>query len=232
MKKAQIIDSLISDAGGGTRSASDMLTPKYVAKNLDAARAEAIEKRWLKFNVINPLCYQKFYMTLDSNLQVQPNTTLNNFPYNIFRLPSVIQLGENDGIRYLGALNCIDNWRRIRSREEMSVVLKHPYTKISNHPDDIYYLYDGNKGQVQVYNTNIQEGLCEGIFQNPTEIPTFNVDYDDYPIDIEMVDLIRNILFQRFMMTKEMPKESLPYEQPNAAAYRPVRTERRLPPTE
>lgn len=222
MKRNEIIDSLISDSSGGTRSSSDMLTPKYVSKNLDAARAEAIERRWMKFKAINPLCYQKFYLALDTNLQVQPNNTLTSNNYVLFKLPPVIQLGANDGLRYLGASNCIDNWRRIRSREEMSVVMKHPYTKVSNHPDDIYYLYDGTLCQIQVYNNlDIQEGLCEAIFQNPTEIPFYNQNLDDYPVDIELVDFMRNILYERFAITKSQNPASIEYEQPDAKPSAP-----------
>ena len=233
MKRAQIIDSIMSDVGGGTRSSSDMLTPKYVSKNLDAARAEAIERRWLKYKSINPLCYQKFYLALDVNLQIQPNQTLPPNPFILFKLPPVIQLGANDGLRYLGALNCIDNWRRIRSREEFSVVMKNPYTKISNHPDEIYYLYDGVKCQIQVFNNmDVQEGLAECIFQSPTEIPFYNQEYEDYPVDIELVDFMRNILYERFAITKASPKESLPYEQPESQISMPPKNLKIAPPQE
>jgi hypothetical protein len=227
VKKSEIVDALRKDVSGGTATYASVLTPAYISKNLDSARAYAIEKRFNSYGTINPLCYQDFYLQYDANLQkTYPGADTS---FIVFKLPPVINIGHEDGIRYLGALNCVDNWRRVLTMAELSAVMGHSYTKVCNHPDELYYYFDGNTGLIRVYNGKPQEGLAQLIMQSPSESPFYNEDSDSYPCDIGLLGFIRDILYERLAVAKSAPPESLPYEQPTGQVN-PLPKNLRTPP--
>lgn len=220
MRKNEIVDALRRDVSGGTTTVGDVLTPAYLNKNLDEMRAVSISRVYQKFGYlsINPICYQRFYLQYDATLQISGAN------YITYKLPPVIQLGIENGIRYLGGLNCDRNWRQIRSRQELATVQSNHYTSLHNHPDDIYYLFDGNRNIVQIFNaSNNTEGLAECIFQSPSENPFYNEDLDDYPASKQEVGMIRDLLYERLAITRASEKESLPYNQPTGEVSQPPR---------
>ena len=204
MKLKEIIDSIQRNAEGAVTTAGSRFSPLNLKKMINSYRAAIIEKNYQVNDMINPVCYQRFNLFYSKDLQYSaPEGSL------LFQLPSVIQLGEEDGIRYVGSKDCPNGWNRIVNRGQMNNMNKHPITSIQNNPDIVFVLFDGTTGNLEVYNgLNIREGVVEGIFADPLAIPEFNEDTDDYPMAKDDIAQMETMIYaQRTAIAKNTPPE-------------------------
>ncbi len=205
MLLAQIVDSIQRNISGGKTNVANRYDSKYVKKMINSYRAKKIAIDFSKNGEINSQCYQKFYLKYDPNLQA--NAFGGNFL--VFSLPNVIQLGEEDGIRYVGSISCSDAWIRLRNRGLMANFNSNKFTRISNRKESIFALFDGAHSCLEVYNDmSLTEGLVEGIFANPSDVPTWNEDKDHYPInDGAIADIETMIYYERTEISKATPAD-------------------------
>jgi hypothetical protein len=220
MKLSDIVDSIQRNVSGGKTTQGDILDPKYIKKNIDTFRAEIIARNFKRNGMINPVCYQKYYLTYNKDLQV---SSYNNL---LFPCPPVIQLGPEDGFRFVGSIDCSQQWIRVINRGQLSNLNANEFTRISN-TDDIYYLYDGPRRLFEVYNdADVRTGLVEAIFANPLEVPTYNEWNDDYPLNIDDIAELQDLLYKnRFGITKAT-KPDLEFNQPQGTVAAPPRQEK------
>jgi hypothetical protein len=221
MKKSEIIDALRRDSSGGDSTSQDWFTASYLGKILDEIRATAINMIFRKtgsINSINDSCSQNYYLPYDPTLQASPQSGV-TLDYVIYRFPSVIQMGDEDGIRYFGSnlFNCIQNFERIRSVEEFANMQQNWYTKVCNNPNTIYYMLDSFRHYILVWNgQDLRDNLfAKAIFQSPSDALLYNEELDDYPADPALVEYMRDVLIQKFSEIKAQKSGALDYEQPN-----------------
>ena len=203
----KLIQAIQSDASGGETGQSNQLDSGWIKSILPSIRAEWIEKDYLSQQSprrLNPYCYQRVYLQFNASLQPSAPTGA-----VIFQCPKFIGLDNQDGIRYGGSLSGMDSgqplqtriavqqWKRVYDRGELANYQQIRFTNFSNNTDLIFFLYNNTDGVIEVYNAPmITEGMIEGILADPTQAPTFNEATDDYPIDVNSLDAMRNLIYR------------------------------------
>src|SRR3989304_826578 len=96
-----------------------------------------------------------------------------------------------DGLLYVGQINKNCAFRKVVSRAELSTINHHRTSKKA-----IKYLY--SEGILEVYsNPLLKEVLIDGIFTNPELVPTFNINFSEYPIDIANLAQMKILILQQ-----------------------------------
>ena len=166
----------------------------YMVSLYNTGRAIALSMQWKATKRINPICYQKHYPKFELDLQLD-NCIVR------FRVPQVISLqgssyGETtDGDMYVGDVSGRTSYRKIRDRVELSTINGHRFMKANGRY--MGYMFDGAMGVVEVFgNPDLEKLFVNGIFMNPEDCNTYNVDVDNYPIDDFTADLVEKAIFQ------------------------------------
>ena len=221
MVLSKIIASLLSDVSGGETGQSPQMDAGWLANILPSVRAEWIEKDYLQQQSprrLNPYCYQRVYLKFNPQLQVSaPQGAV------IFHCPKFISLDNSDGIRYAGSLGnqdsglpfsnriCINQWKRVYDRGELANYQQRRFTSFENNQDYVFFLYQNNDQLIEVYNCpSLTEGMIEGVLDDPLKATNFNPATDDYPIDINSLDAIRNYIYrEKTSIAKATPPDDL-----------------------
>jgi len=161
---------------------------------LNNFRAQYLRNLYLRNKRINPICYQKYYPDFESAFQ---NT---GACFAKFVVPNVISLDSNsDGFRYVGSIGDdgdSEAFIRVQSRAWLSTYNNHPVTNVNN-DRGVYYLYDGAMHTLELYGNGklVKSPMVEAIFANPLEVPTYNIDKDDYPLPEDCLPEIETMIF-------------------------------------
>jgi hypothetical protein len=190
MIEAEIIERIQRLPFGGIISANNRLSDLYVRTLLNTFRAQIIRTIYQKDKRINPECYQKFYPVFNADFQDTKCVVK-------FQCPEVIALDSNsDGFRYIGTIDCSQEFRRIRTRSMLSTINRHQVMSVKT---GIYtgVLYDGSAQVLEVYgNDDIEEMLVEGIFIDPNQIPTYNPKFDQYPLNDDLIPMVEDMILK------------------------------------
>lgn len=152
------------------------------------ARAVVIPAFYSKTKRISGEWLQTFVATYDQNIQESND-------YVIFDVPRGIPLDVmRDGYLYIGDTAGDTAYRRVNNLAELVNYNQHRITKINNNRPKVLY----SEGRMKVYgNTMIKELRIDGIIADPTEILTYNQDFDNYPISEDLIQPVRDYLLQK-----------------------------------
>ncbi len=199
----------------GVISDENRLDSIYILNLVDAARGQVLRTVYQKDKRINNIAYQKFYGTYDINLQEGDGIVR-------FACPTFIGMDAwTDGCRYVGSNDCSNAYARIKNRSELSTIQNHKIMKsLAN--VNISALYDASMGQIQIYfNPEVEELLVEGLFSKPTSIPTFNYDFDEYPINEDLIPMLEDQILKN-VTAKEASTLPMPRNQSMQVAGAPM----------
>ncbi len=217
----QIIDTLQRNVQGGKTSQGSVLDPQYLRGMINSFRATIIKAEFKRTGVIQPSWLQVCYLPFSQNLQFSaPQGAV------LFTLPSVISLGDEDGIRYVGSIGggnqgdpqqqyaCVQTWNRVWSRGELSTLNQNSFMKLSNNPDTAYVLYDFTNGRLELYNEpTCTEGRVEAVFADPTQVQnaggTYNEDTDPYPLDTGNITLLKTLIYEERLAIDKSTKPEI-----------------------
>lgn len=191
MKIAEIRDRIAGITTGGIITDEQRFEPLFLNSIINAVRGEIVRIKFQQSKYIHPNYYQKYYPEYSADLQTDDKCTVK------FLCPRPISLDDfTDGHRYIGTIDGVKNFRRIRSRGQLSNYNKHRVMNVNNNRATSV-LYDANEGVIEVYgNLELREMLVESVFGNPFEIPLYNTLKDNYPMpdnDVPMLEgLLRN----------------------------------------
>lgn len=187
MRLRQIADRIISKVEGGIVTDDSKYNYEFIYSLIHKSRAKGISMLWAKNNRINNTWTQKFVATY--NKYQQDNDCMVNFD-----CPSPITLDDKkDGLLYVGSKDFNCNYTRIKDRGTLSSFSKYRYTKPSTNKPRVIY----SDGRIEVWgDTFIEELMVDGIFNDPTKVPTFNREFDEYPADELLLSLIEEIIFK------------------------------------
>ncbi len=200
-----IIDSLIRNVLGGFLNQETTYDPQYIKNMIHGFRCMQCEVDYKRNGVINPAYYQRYYLKFDQNLQFSaPQGAV------IFSFTPTFNIGNQDGIRYAGTLGgtnsgqplsmrpCTKQWIRKANRSDLNIMQRHPFTKMENNPDEVYFLLNNSSNTIEVYNnTMLTEGVVEGVFPNPTLVFGYNEDVDDYFLPEDSIPELQGIIYQQ-----------------------------------
>jgi hypothetical protein len=184
----EIIDIVISDVSAGIVVDDTRFEFDYVKDKIHSYAAIVKKEEYRKNKFINNINYLKHYPRFEAELQDDPMCFVK------FRCPDVISFDSNsDGFRYIGAIDRSINFKRIQNRSYLSSFNSHPVMNVNTRGMSV--LYDGTSQIIEVYgNTSLEELLVEGIFSDPTEIPTFNVEIDQYPLSEDLIPMLSTVI--------------------------------------
>ena len=146
----------------------------------------------------HPMWYMTFYPEYDSTWQTSSC-------FKRFRMPDYNNLdGVVGGIGYVGAQDTLNTFQVIESRVQMSDWDRHPILRPRS--KDVYILIEN--GWCYVYST-VREFQMMIIPSNPSYIPTYNVDFDTYPVDGALLELMTQIAIKGEAFTYSRTKVDL-----------------------
>lgn len=159
---------------------------------IHSARAFIVTERWKQFGKIPPVYYQPFkpeYVILS-----QDSTGCFSRFYNI---PTVIALdGRATGIGYIGSDGTHCMFREVLSRAAFAAMQQSRVMKAGRKA----YCLTPHDGEMEVYfKDSIENFKMEAIFADPTTVNTYNVDYDNYPMDMSDIPKMETYLLQGAM---------------------------------
>lgn len=188
MTLAELRSQVIRLPGGGVLTDDTRFDFLDIDAAIHFARAVVIPAFYAKTKRISGEWLQTFTATYDVNIQESDE-------YVIFDVPRGIPLDVmRDGYLYIGNTDGNSAYRRVNSLAELATYNQHRITKTNNNTAKVLYY----EGKMRVYgNTMVKELMTNGIYANPTEILTFNQDIDNYPISEDLIQPIRDYLWQK-----------------------------------
>lgn len=218
MLQKQIVSLVISRIGGGVETDESPSVYSKIAGVIDIAReviiGEASKKSFRKFSQD---WFQTYEPVFDPSLQESSEFTIFPFPA-VTNIDSIF-----DGNFFIGSRQCSEQFRRIKSRGEYYGMKKHK-TKANSLRRYVYYLF--NQQTIEVYSptaTRIEKIRAESIFSRPEDIPTFNVELDNYPMDDGNIPMLLDFIKKNYtwdvlmtpMDTRSDSKDTPKAPQPN-----------------
>ena len=205
----EIVHRISSSVNGGNTTDEMRFDSAYIESKIHTARASILSatSRQTMFDRINEACVQVYSVELLEN-QVETDCDVIRFP-----CPTVVRLDDrHDGFMYVGHVNGQKPFIRIRSN----------YTALSMHSlfqkekEIVWdYLADYN-GQyyINIYkNTKQRKLLVRAMFNDPTQVPNYRRDVDEYPIDAtlenDIVNAVVTELLRQMVRTPDTTSDSM-----------------------
>lgn len=187
----EIYERIVAIAQGGYFT-TDVLNNKELMYSLiHSARQQTIQERFQKWGTIPQVYYQPWTPRYDALSQVAGTN------YTLFTgFPTAIALdGRSSGMGYIGTVivdNCPVMFREVRTRSEFAAMQEDVIMRAGR---KAYVLVDGTNVQV-FYKNKIKELSIEAVFSVPTDVNSYNVDLDPYPMDLGDFARLEQILLQ------------------------------------
>ena len=196
-----IIDTLIRAVSGGENSIDNKYSPTYVEALVPQLRNEAIildyygSRNRAASRRLDYACYQ----TIDVNV----NTPVEGRDYVTFTVPKTIGVGRLiDGLVYVGQQDQSIEFSRLLNRSDVAMMKARGLLN----GDNIAYIW--SQGNIEVYGNNaLGEIQVRGIFVNPTELSSFNVEADDYPISENLLLLMTDLFKAQMNVNIQLPSD-------------------------
>lgn len=154
---------------------------------LNAARGYAITELHKQNNRIHPSFLQRVYPQYKKELQQDDC-------YTLFEVPKTVGINNQiDGLMYVGTIDGKNSFWKIRTRMQANSRRNHRIHSIAMEKH-VHFLYDNTRGYLEVYDDKVKYILVEGIFGDPTSIPGFNLEEDDYPITMDAMKRIEDMV--------------------------------------
>lgn len=182
----QRYEIIASGAVGGYLTVDNRLNRPYVYSLMHSARAQAMRDNFLRQKIVSPFWYQPYYPQFELPEQEDVGC------YVRFKLPQQIPLDpRRDGLGFIGTIKHNQRWTQINERGELSLYLNRQVTK-----NDPMLLIENGWGEI--YNKPaLREFMIEGIWANPEEIPTYNLEKDPYPISEDIWNDLQKLILQK-----------------------------------
>lgn len=183
----EIRDDLISTPSGGVMIDDTKYDLHYIEYLIHQYRARAIFISWQATKRINPLWTQQFIATYDQQAQDVTGAVVFIAP------PPVSMDNMMDGFLYIGKEEGNCAYRKVVSRADLANRNNHRYSKCEPGAPKVLY----SDGRFEVYGSTVLRKLrVDGVFENPTDIPTYNKFYDQYPISNDVLVIMKDMMMK------------------------------------
>jgi len=171
---------------GGIITDENRLDDKYLIAVLNSYRAYMIPESWKKERKVYPGIYQTLWIDYDPNAQDEQCV-------RIFPCPSVLQIAPHlFGINYVGSVKRDQSFRLTLTRGAQANKQKHRIMKRSSRKIDI--LYDPGQGILETDDLDLKHIRIDAAWRNPLDIPTYNIETDQYPLPDDVIEIILDLL--------------------------------------
>lgn len=187
MKLLEIIEIFQAMPSGGIITDENRYDQRFMELAADHSRSVAIQQLWKANKRINPSWLQSYFPIWRETMQDDACVTK-------FYCPGVITLdGRGNGFNYIGSEKGNRNFRYANTRGDLANIYQHRYAKPDHDNPVAYYEEELLEIHGPVTARNIR---LDALFSHPTKIPTFNKVHDEYPASLEVVDLMKDIIFK------------------------------------
>lgn len=163
-------------------------------------RAVQLRSNYAKTGRINPQWMQQYVLEYDVDMQ-------DDQCISKFKMPAPLVLdNETDGIVYVGTLKGKCAYRKVPNRAWLALYNNHRNSgskPICLYENGILEIH-GEKGKVP------KEATTTTVFDNPFELPDYNMDFSDYPIDNDNLVQMQQILIQSLLSQSKTPTNYKP----------------------
>ncbi len=186
MTLPKMLDTMERLGDSGVFSKNSRYDVAFQEDAIHKARASVLPDAYKSLKRINPLWTQQFVANYEPDLQDDACLVR-------FRVPPVLTLDIYlDGFLYVGTIDRNCQYRKMTNRADFANSNGNRYTKLRN--DQVKFLY--SDGFIECYgNTELRDLRVDGIFLNPTQVPTYNKQLDEYPLDEALILQMQSILF-------------------------------------
>lgn len=157
----------------------------------DSARGEVVNYLNMNFGSISPMFYQEIYVSKEDWEQEDDC---------VYKIPCPIPLYDSYGKPYINKIsgsdwNCADSFRISRYRSEIRNANKH---YILGRENLTRVFYDTNFKCLWLYRAgDISDISISQVCANPTDVPAYNVELDQYPFPTDQNDLLFSFILNR-----------------------------------
>ncbi len=185
---------IIASADGGARFNDEMRAdPNFLMGVLNAGRGIVLRERYSKSQDIHPNFKQLAYPKYDPSVQESDC-------YTVFKLDRAIDVNDiMDGYLSCGPiLEGKENFKRIKSRADHSNMLRHRVSRALLQTNT-YWFPDPSSGLLFVWHkpqSKVKKIKYEIVAEEPTEVEGFSIEKDDYPITMDALKRVEEMVRQ------------------------------------
>jgi len=192
MTLPQIYEHLGSLPSGGYMTVDSRFDKGYMYKCIHMARAFIICERWKQYSLIPPVYFQKFNPQYDALSQPDDKCFA-----RYLNVPDIIALdGRASGLGFIGGDGTFCQFREVSSMGAFAAMQQDRVMKIGRKN---YALILGG-GEVRVYSEYMVKNMeMYAIFSDPTQVPLYNEQLDQYPMDVSDIPKMETYLMQGSM---------------------------------
>jgi hypothetical protein len=176
-------------AGGISTDETRFDTP-YLYSKINEGYAVVTRNDYVKNRRFNSVSILKLYPEFEQDYQTNVCITRFQLPTGFISISPI-----QDGLVYVGSSSKNETFRRIKSRTELAGMLKNPVMSPAS-GRYIAALVDGLI--IELYSKNhIKNPLVEGVWNDPTLLPDYNILKDQYPLSQDMIPLVERYVFEQ-----------------------------------
>jgi len=181
----EIRESVIRTVSSALATDEDRYEPDYIDAIIHQYRAEAIAIIWQRDKRVDSNWTQQFIAVHNKDLQDDP-------VFVKFACPPVISLDKKtDGALFVGSIDGHISYRKVTSRAELANNDLHRFIKSGSRTLKALY----SDGFWEIHGDPLIKDLrIDGVFADPTDIPTFNTEVDEYPLDDKTLVLMKKLI--------------------------------------
>lgn len=199
----QIADILIRSVSGSENGLDNKYSPRYVEALIPSLRNDAIILDYYgsKTRAASRRLDYALYQTVNATV----NTPVEGRDYVTFTVPKTIGVGRLiDGSVYVGKQNDSVQFSRLLNRSDVAMMKARGLLDGSN------IAYIRNPTEIEVYGNNALSELQErGIYADPTQVPNFKIEEDDYPISDSILNLMIDLFKAGQNINVQMPADNV-----------------------
>jgi hypothetical protein len=194
MTAREIWNLISAMPANGILTEEQRMSQKYVYALMANYRGALVRLRYKETGTIHPAYYQKYYFDYSKDLQ-ESNC------YVRFFCPPPLSISKDvDGFFYVGTIpeGSIPSiaWSRIKTRPALSNYNAHQTMK-KILEKNTSALWENQNQMWEVYgNLDIREGMVEGVFANPFDIPGYNKEIDNFPVVQDDLALLTDLIYK------------------------------------
>ena len=181
----EIYQSIISTSSGGVYIDERNIADLQIEKKIHEGRAMFLSQQYLsRRNYIHPDWVQRFYPEFQQEIQEDEC-------YTKFRCPGFVSFSsKRDGIVFVGSGHTA--FTRLTDRGALSNAMAHPISRKIRKPLFIY-----NNGEIEIWSKGeVKDIMVIGVFADPTDIPTYSKQKDNFQCDPETVAMLEEWVFK------------------------------------
>jgi hypothetical protein len=193
MTRKQYVDILQAETAGGNITDEVRMDYRLMGAMLDIAREKAIVTYVTQKKVVPAMLYQTTYPQFRSEVQEDNCNTLFPFPSKTIQTDAAFS-----GIAYIGGEDGKTPYIRSANQADYANQMQHflMYAISSKNPVCIY-IPEFNMVKINKTPGQLPKRIMvTGVFTNPTLIPEYNEQFDDYPITMEIFTMAKDYLLQ------------------------------------